>query len=66
MAEINIVRENLLSRPGYSPYCGKDKCRYRWPRTDWDGRQFTCKCGWRSEFPREFIERYLEYRKEWV
>lgn len=61
----SIVRRNLLTRPGYSPYCGADKCRHQAPRTEWDGCQFVCKCGWRSSFDSEFIEAYKKYRKEW-
>lgn len=66
MSEINIVRDNLMNEPGYSPYCGDQQCRPRtqhspdrWPRTKFDGEQFVCpKCGWRSEFPADFIDRY--------
>lgn len=55
---MSLVRENLMTRPGYSPYCGETRCCYSMPRTAWDGEQFTCKCGWRSQFPADFIERY--------
>jgi hypothetical protein len=61
----STVRRNLLTRPGYTPYCGADHCRHHAPRTEWDGRQFVCKCGWRSEFPDDFIDAYKQYRKEW-
>lgn len=59
---LSIVRSNLLTRPGYSPYCGgEDGCSM--PRTHWNGSQFLChECGWESEFPDAFIE---EYRKKW-
>ncbi len=57
MAE-SIVRQNLMKRPGYTPYCGADNCRWLWPRTEFDGEQFKCACGWRSSFESEFIERY--------
>lgn len=55
---MSVVRDNLMNVPGYSPYCGDTRCRYRMPRTSWDGAQFKCRCGWRSEFPADFIERY--------
>lgn len=57
MAE-SIVRKNLMTRPGYTPYCGAGDCRFRMPRTDFDGEQFVCLCGWRSGFEAEFIEDY--------
>lgn len=52
---LSIVRENLMTRRGYTPYCGADPCPYRWPRTRFDGEQFACRCGWRSGFEPEFI-----------
>ena len=52
---MSIVRENLMEREGYSPYCGNDLCYLRMPRTHFDGQQFVCGCGWRSEFPADFI-----------
>lgn len=61
MAE-SIVRENLMTRAGYSPYCGADTCRHHWPRTTFDGEQFACECGWRSSFDRKFIEQYKAIR----
>ncbi len=60
----STVRRNLMSRPGYSPYCGADFCLPGWPRTTWDGEQFRCRCGWRSSFDREFIDRYKARREE--
>lgn len=56
---MSIVRENLMARPGYSPYCGANKCGASWPRTRFDGEQFKCVCGWRSEFPSDFIAQYV-------
>lgn len=56
----SIVRDNLMIRPGYAPYCGGG-CR-EMPRTKWDGEQFKCGCGWRSEFPADFISLY---RRKW-
>jgi len=68
MSEISIVRENLMNEEGYTGYCGDMLCRprtvsspERWPRTMWDEKlnQFRCpRCGWVSEFPKEFIDRY--------
>jgi len=59
---MSIVRENLMNRPGYSPYCGAESCM-TWARTSWNGEQFKCSgCGWVSEFPAEFI---AEYKANW-
>jgi hypothetical protein len=56
---MSIVRDNLMSRPGYSPYCGNDvSCAYGMPRTHYKRYQFECMCGWRSNFEPEFIEKY--------
>ena len=57
---MSIVRDNLMIEPGYTPYCGAAECDQRWPRTEFDGNQFKCRCGWRSTFEREFIESYQE------
>lgn len=56
---MSIVRQNLLNRPGYTPYCGAEHCTSRWPRTTFNGKQFQCRCGWQSEFEPEFIAQYL-------
>lgn len=41
---------------GYSPYC--PQCSVM-PRTFFNGEQFQCpNCGWVSQFPEDFIERY--------
>ena len=57
-----IVRENLMTKKGYSPYCGNTDCDTM-PRTIFDGNQFCCPCcGWKSQFPQEFID---EYKKKW-
>lgn len=55
---MSIVRENLMSRPGYTPYCGALHCRFHWPRASFMRGQFQCGCGWRSEFEPEFIKQY--------
>lgn len=57
---MSIVRENLLSDPKYRPYCGAAKCRHSWPRTSFDGRQFVCKCGWKSTFDNDFMQEYYK------
>lgn len=59
---MSIVRDNLMTKPGYTPYCGNDKCRVM-PRTLFNGKQFVCpRCGWVSSFEEEFIN---EYKKKW-
>lgn len=60
MIEETLIRENLMTRYGYSPYCGRPRCMFNMPRTHFDGEQFKCSCGWRSQFPEEFIKRYKE------
>lgn len=52
---VSVVRRNLLSDPHYTPYCGNENCRHRWPRTTFNGSQFVCRCGWASQFEAEFI-----------
>jgi hypothetical protein len=59
MPERSIVRENLMTRPGYMPYCGEDRC---FRRVRFDGNQFFCTCGWRSSYEPEFID---EYKARW-
>jgi len=59
---MSIVRENLMTRPGYSPYCGAENCRLHWPRTHFIDGQFKCGCGWHSKFPDDFI---VAYRAKW-
>lgn len=68
MTELTIVRENLMTREGYTGYCGnawdeqkKNNCDM--PRTKWipELNQFRChKCGWVSQFPDDFIQRYKQ------
>ena len=54
--EASIVRQNLMDREGYTPYCAGS---LHFIRTVFDGEQFVCRaCLWRSEFPTDFIERY--------
>lgn len=60
---MSIIRENLMTQPGYTPYCGAmGDCEYRMPRTSFDGEQFVCRCGWRSGFDAKFIEQYKAAR----
>lgn len=64
--EQSVVRENLMTREGYSPYCGNNISRDKKggcnnPRTNWNGEQFVCpQCGWTSNFPPDFITRYKQ------
>jgi len=56
--EESIVRQNLMERKGYAPYCCE--CRSM-ARTEWseEKEQFVCRsCGWQSSFEAEFIARY--------
>jgi len=63
-----IVRCNLINDPSYTPYCGNDLparniggCNN--PRTDWVHSigQFKCyRCGYTTEFPTDFINRYKQ------
>lgn len=60
---MTIVRDNLMSRPGYAPYCGNGQhCTLGMPRTHFINGQFECGCGWRSNFDGEFI---AEYKAKW-
>lgn len=64
MSETSIVRENLMTKPGYTPFCGNNTPRDQFggcdnPRTKFDGEQFFCpKCKLRSAYPMDFIKRY--------
>lgn len=59
---MSIVRDNLMERKGYTPYCGASNCVLRMPRTKFNGKQFACDCGWQSAFEAVFID---EYKKQW-
>lgn len=63
---MSIVRDNMLSRKGYSGYCGADKCSLHWPRTYFDPkvRQLRCPCGFQTDFEPEFIDKYVEFQGE--
>lgn len=62
----SIVRNNLMKRPGYAPYCMAQKAveggyietECSMPRMQWDGHQFSCPCGSRTQFPDDFIAGY--------
>lgn len=59
---MSIVRDNLLNRPGYTPYCGGRTCPTM-PRTHFNGHQFECgACGWVSGFDASFIKEYKQRR----
>ncbi len=60
---MSLIRENLMTRPGYSPYCGDPKCPAGMPRTTFLRKQFQCACGWRSGFDAKFI---AEYEARWA
>jgi hypothetical protein len=62
---MSIVKKNLLTEKYYAPYCVESKCSHGMPRTQFNGEQFECGCGWKSQFNKEFIEKYLAYRKTW-
>jgi hypothetical protein len=56
MSEATLIRQNLMDRENYSPYCMDCSTM---ARTFWNGSQFECSCcGWVSEFPSDFIERF--------
>lgn len=55
---MSLIRDNLMTRPGYSPYCGSEHCSHGMPRTHYIDKQFQCGCGWRSGFDIEFIRQY--------
>lgn len=56
----SIVRNNLMYREGYAPYCGNGSCMARAP---FNGKQMQCpRCNWMSEYPADFIE---EYKEKW-
>lgn len=56
----SVVRNNLMKRPGYAPYCMASNC---WCRMEWTGSQFR-HCGQATEFPADFIEKYKERWKK--
>ncbi len=60
---MSIVRENLLSQPGYTPYCGGEYKACGLPRTKFDGQQFKCpRCSFRTNFEPEFIAEVVKFQ----
>lgn len=60
---MSVVRNNLMTQRGYTPYCGNGNCRGLMPRSKFNGNQFEChSCGWESEFEPEFI---AGYKSKW-
>lgn len=57
--ESSLVKENIMTRKGYTPYCGSDAC-LSFDRTRFNGEQFYCHCGWKSQLSYDFISRYKE------
>ena len=59
----STVRNNLMKVPGYAPYCpNSSSFDPHFVRAQFDGEQFKCRCGWRSEFPDDFMEGYKKRR----
>ena len=59
---MSTVRDNLINKKGYSPYCG-DMTVCNSPRAPFNGKQFECpSCGWVSSFEDSFIK---EYKIKW-
>lgn len=65
----STVRTNMIKDVRYRPYCGSvipSHPNYLFcssPRTNWDSKlsQMRCReCGWISEFPDDFIQRYKQ------
>ena len=63
---MSIVRDNLMTCEGYSPYCGNNNYGYgegqcTMPRTFFNGSQFECPiCHFQSQFEEEFIRQYKD------
>ena len=60
---MSTVKDNLLTRKKYTPYCGSRNC-ITMPMTIFNGEQFRCSdCGWTSSFEKEFIDKVKEFNK---
>jgi hypothetical protein len=59
LIEGSVVRFNLMNREYYQPYCGVSRCFNR-ATFNKNKKQFECTCGWISQYPESFIEKYLE------
>lgn len=56
---MSLIQNNLMTKPGYTPYCGGFGCRTQ-PRTVFKDGQFECPaCKWRSQHNRAFIYEYV-------
>lgn len=63
----STVRSNMMNDITYRGYCGNSWNEQKrkgcdMPRTKWDAelKQFKCpKCGWVSQYPDDFIKRYI-------
>lgn len=56
--EFSQVRTNIMNDRYYTPYCIPCPGLQRFGQLEADG-QMTCpKCGMRTEFPKEFIDRF--------
>jgi hypothetical protein len=55
----STVRNNLMKRPNYSPYCGVGTCMMR---LSWNGAQFQCARhkDYVTNFPDDFIKKYSD------
>lgn len=63
IAHPTLIQTNLMTQPGYSPYCGSVSTFCNNPRTVFNGSQFVCpKCGYTTNFDSLFI---AEYKKVW-
>lgn len=60
--DMSVVRNNLLTIKGYTPYCGNDQHGMHLARTQFKDGQFHCFCGWVSQFDDAFI---AEYKAKW-
>jgi hypothetical protein len=62
----STVLNNLMKRPRYAPYCmaakvvdgGYVETGCSMPRMKWDGTQFACSCGGRTQLTDDFIAGY--------
>lgn len=61
----STVRRNLLTIPGYAPYCNRTllDCPSL-HRAIWsvDTSRFVCSCGWVSNYSDKFTAAYVQYR----
>ena len=60
----SIAVKNMLTRKGYTPYCGADSCIFFMPRTVFTSGQYQCVCGWRSQLDKDIVDQIIELNKE--